>query len=217
MCVTCGYDVPGTLALKSFWECCMNEENQTGTFGAETSLDLMRRARAGSAEARDRLYERYLPFLRRFATGRLPGGARSLIDTDDIVQETAIRTMQRLDVFEPERPGALMAYMRQAILNRIRDEARRARRRPPGGEPGEDEPDRGTSPVEAAIGHEAEARYEAALRRLKSEDREAVVARIEMGLDYGEAAEALGKPSPDAARMQISRALVRLAREMERP
>ena len=70
------------------------------------------------------------------------------------------------------------------------------------------------SPLEAAIGQEAVARYEAALARLRPEDRAAVVARIEMTGTYQDVAVALGKPSPDAARMAVSRALLRLAEEM---
>ena len=43
-----------------------------------------------------------------------------------------------------------------------------------------------------------------------------VIVRIEMGHSYAEVAEALGKPSVAAAHMAVSRALVRLAREMSR-
>ena len=63
---------------------------------------------------------------------------------------------------------------------------------------------------------EAVERYEAALARLRAEEREAIVARIEMGGSYQEVAQALGKPSADAARMAVSRALLRLAEEMNR-
>ena len=58
------------------------------------------------------------------------------------------------------------------------------------------------------------ARYEKALARLSPEDQEAVVARVEMAGTYQELAEVLGKPSADAARMAVGRALVRLAKEM---
>ena len=57
-------------------------------------------------------------------------------------------------------------------------------------------------------------RYERALERLKPASREAVVARVEMGFSYRQVATELGKPSPDAARMAVSRALAQLAREM---
>ena len=70
--------------------------------------------------------------------------------------------------------------------------------------------------LEQAIGQEAVERYEAALQRLKAEEREAIIARVEMGYSFEELAEALGKPTPDAARKTAHRALVRLAEEMKR-
>lgn len=178
----------------------------------ESSLTLLRRAQAGDSAALDLLCGRYLPRLRSWARGRLPR-RRDLLDTDDLVQETLLRTIQHLDAFEPRGEGALQAYLRQALLNRIRDEARRAHRRP---EPAEidGEPAADSSPLEEAIGSEALERYEAALTRLREADREAIVARIELGCSYEELARVLGKPSPDAARMAVSRALVQLAKEI---
>ena len=73
----------------------------------------------------------------------------------------------------------------------------------------------GASPLEAAIGQETVARYESALAALTAEEREAIVARFEFGLSHQELAEALDKPSADAARMTVARAVVRLARAME--
>jgi RNA polymerase sigma-70 factor (ECF subfamily) len=99
-------------------------------------------------------------------------------------------------------------------MNRIRDECRRAGRRPPGTEIDERTPDDHASPLEQAIGVQAVEQYEHALARLSSQDREAIVARIEMGFSYGELAVMLGKPTPDAARVAVSRALVRLAEAM---
>ena len=58
--------------------------------------------------------------------------------------------------------------------------------------------------------------YEEALERLKPEDREAIVGRVELGLSYDELALALEKPTADAARKTAQRALVRLAGEMRR-
>jgi RNA polymerase sigma-70 factor (ECF subfamily) len=59
--------------------------------------------------------------------------------------------------------------------------------------------------------------YDAALQRLKPEEREAVVSRVEFGLSYAEIADVLKKPSANTARMTVTRALVRLAEEMRRP
>ena len=121
-----------------------------------------------------------------------------------------------LDAFEPRHEGALQAYLRQAVMNRIRDEIRRSGRAPASTELDENQPDRGASALDEAIGAEAVERYEAALARLRPEEREAVVARIEMDGSYETVAQALGKPSPDAARMAVGRALLRLAEEMSR-
>jgi len=75
-------------------------------------------------------------------------------------------------------------------------------------------PEPGPSVVERVIGREAMEAYEAALATLPDEQREAVVMRIEFGYTYPEIAEALGKPSANAARMAVSRALLQVAEVM---
>lgn len=182
----------------------------------DSTFDLLERAKSGDREALDRLFARFLPALRRWASGRLPRWTRDLMDTDDLVQETVVRAVKRLDTFESRHEGALQAYLRQAVVNRIRDEVRRSARAPAAVEIDEHESDRGASPLDLAIGHEAVERYEAALARLRAEEREAIVARVEMDGSYQDVAQALGKPSADAARMAVSRALLRLAQEMNR-
>ena len=124
-----------------------------------------------------------------------------------------MQTLRRLDSFEPTRDGGFHAYLRRAVQNRLIDEVRRASRAPHG-PLSSDYPDTRPSPVEEIIGRQALDRYEAAMATLAPEEREAVVARIELGCSYAEIAEALGKSSPDAVRMQISRALLKLAKVM---
>jgi RNA polymerase sigma-70 factor (ECF subfamily) len=178
--------------------------------------DLLDRARAGDDAALNQLFERHLPALRRWAHGRLPRWARDIADTTDIVQETMLGTLKQLDRFEHRGDGALQAYLRQAVMNRIRNELRRLAARGATHTLDSGMRDDGTSPLEAAIAQETLDRYDAALDRLKPEEREAVVSRIEFDLSYAELAEVLDKPSPDAARMAVVRALVRLAEEMNR-
>jgi RNA polymerase sigma-70 factor (ECF subfamily) len=180
----------------------------------ESSVDLLRRSKAGDARALDELCRRYRPLIARWTRGRLPGYARGFVDTDDLVQETLLSTLRNVGTFEPRHDGALQAYLRQAVANRIRSEVQRSRRRTPWAPLQGDEPDPGVSPLERLVGRERFERYESALSRLREEDREAIIARIEMDAGYEELAAALGKPSADAARMAVNRALVRLAREM---
>jgi len=180
----------------------------------EGTLALLRKAQHGDSAARDLLFERCLPRLRRWARGRLPGFARELVETDDLVQETLYRVLRRLPSFEIRHEGALHAYLRQALLNRIRDEVRRAVRRPASEELTEALPDPSVSPLELAMGREAVERYEAALLKLRPRDREAVVGRIELQYSYEELTLALDLPTANAARMATARALERLVKAM---
>ena len=182
----------------------------------ESTFSLIVRARAGDSEAREELFARHRKPLQRWASGRLPKWARTISDTEDLVQDTLLNTFKRLEDFEPRRVGALQAYLRQAVLNQIREELSRKGRQPHAAELDDIEADSADSPLEQAIGREAVDRYERALARLKPEEREAIIARIEMGCTYEELAAALGKPTPDAARKAARRALVRLAEEMRR-
>ena len=183
----------------------------------DATEDLLARAQAGDDEALDRLFERHIPILKRWASGRLPRWARQVADTSDLVQETVIATLRNLDSFEARGEGALQAYLRHALINRVRNEMRRALTRPAPTAIDSALPHDGTSPLEAAIGSQTLERYEAALARLTEEEREAVITRVEFGLSYAEVAEALGKPSADAARMAVVRALLKLAKEMDLP
>jgi RNA polymerase sigma factor (sigma-70 family) len=183
---------------------------------AESSFALVVRAREGDDEALGRLCARYLPRLQRWAHGRLPSWARGALETQDLAQDTLMLAVRRLKYFEPRHEGAFQAYLRQTLLNRVRDEVRRGRRRGHSGPLDSAEPTRDPSPLEEAIGQETLDRYETALQRLRPQDREAIIARIEMGLEYSEVASALTKPSVAAAHMAVSRALVKLAKEMTR-
>jgi RNA polymerase sigma-70 factor (ECF subfamily) len=133
------------------------------------------------------------------------------------VQETLAQTLRHINDFEPRHDGALQAYLRQALINRVRDEVRRVSRYPAAGgidDEGE-QVDQGASPLDEAIGREAVNRYEGALQRLRAEERELIIARVELQQSYAQIAAVHGKTSPDAARMAVTRALVRLAEEMD--
>jgi RNA polymerase sigma-70 factor, ECF subfamily len=179
-------------------------------------VDLIARIRSGDDVARDQLFARTLPSLERWARGRLPIYARDLVDTADVVQEAAINTLRNIEHFHPERAGAFTAYLRAAVANRITDHVRRARRRPAPLELDSAVPDAGCSPLEQAIGRQRLSRYEAALARLSDVERAAIIARLELDYSYAEVANALGKPTADAARMAVVRAIQRLIEEMGR-
>jgi RNA polymerase sigma-70 factor (ECF subfamily) len=176
----------------------------------DTTLDLIARARAGDTRAADEIFRRSIAPLRRWAHGRLPIGARGALETQDLVQDALLSTLRHLDRFEVRHQGAFQAYLRQAVLNRIRDEARRAGRRPVPVELNDVHPSGAASPLDVVIGRQGVARYEAALQQLRPGDREAIIGRLELQYDYDELATILGKTNANAARVAVTRALARL-------
>ena len=216
-CSDWGHNCPRTYPNEADWKTERPLDPPSEDAPATASLILLERVRAGDTAALNRLMDRYLPKLSRWASGRLPQWARDLSDTDDLVQDTLIRSVANLGHFEARGEGALQAYLRGAVMNRIRDEIRRRRRTPVQRRSSiRRSPRKGSRRSNRAIGAETMAKYDRALERLEPETREAVIARIEMGCSYAEIAELMDKPSADAARMTVSRALVRLAEEMRR-
>jgi RNA polymerase sigma-70 factor (ECF subfamily) len=180
----------------------------------DSTVELLNRAKLGDRAALEVLIERSLPPLRRWARGRLPVAARGALDTQDLVQDTVLKSLGRLDTFESRHEGALQAYLRQAVLNRIRDEVRRVVRHPAPAELDEAQPADEASPLDVAIGRQGVERYEAALQRLRPADREAIIGRLELQHDYRALAVILGKPNANAARVAVTRALARLIEQM---
>lgn len=182
---------------------------------AENTVELLAKARQGDHEALERLLQRTIPPLRRWARGRLPPAARGMDDTADLVQDSVFAALRHLERFEARDHGALQAYLRQAVMNRIRDLMRKVRRRPTPVELPEQLTAHGKSPLQEAIGRDHVAAYERAVRALNPADRAAIVARVELQCSYDDLAIALNKPSAAAARMMVTRAMKRLTARMK--
>ena len=185
-----------------------------GSEAGLTTAILVARAQAGDSSAIDALFHRHRASLSHWAHGRLPVALRDLKDTDDLVQEAMHRAFKRVESFEPRRQGSFLAYLCQIITNLIRDEARRHKIRPQREELDEDIADGSPTPAEIAIGTDTHRRYQRALQRLPADQRQAVILRVELGLTYKEIGEELSRPTPNAARLLVSRGLERLSREM---
>jgi RNA polymerase sigma-70 factor (ECF subfamily) len=176
----------------------------------EPTIELVVKAREGDRDAVEALLQRSIPSLRRFAHGRLPAAARGSLDTGDLVQETVLHVLRRLDTFEPRHVGAMQAYLRQSVINRIRDEVRRIGRHPAPAELPQNLASDIPSPLEEAVRSEAYERYRSVLVTLSPRDRQMVVARIEAQWSLGEIAQRFNMRTVDGARMAVTRALRRL-------
>ena len=178
-----------------------------------TSWRLLSGARRGDRGALALLVARYLPDLRRWAHGRLPRWLRSTADTSDLIQDAFVRTLSRLDAFQPQGRRALATYLRAAVRNRIADEHRHAARWVMSDAASETLPSGGPSPLDLAIDEEKERRYRAALARLGRRDQELIVAHVELDYSHAQLGCMIGR-SPNAARMALCRAIGRLATRM---
>jgi RNA polymerase sigma-70 factor (ECF subfamily) len=135
------------------------------------------------------------------------------MDTGDLVQETLMKAFVGLDKIEVRGPGIFQAYVRKAILNRIRDELRRGRNRTDA-TPTEHIVDRAPSPLEHAIGADVVDRYERAMAQLSEEERRLLHLRIELDYSFEEIAMMLERTGPDAVRMAARRAMSKLSKIM---
>jgi RNA polymerase sigma factor (sigma-70 family) len=183
---------------------------------SETSFELVKRACAGDNEAENEICRRYTPRLHKWARGRLPAGARPALETADVVQEVLIRAIRTFPAFEVRHEHSFPAYLRTILANRLMDLGRVDQRRPPPqpladiAEP----PTREASPFDRAAAAERQRRFDAALKRLNPADQELIFLRTELGCDYQEMADILGRSNANALRVALRRAILRLGKEI---
>ena len=193
-----------------------SSKSPADSLAPEATVELLNQIKGGDGAAMERLLQRCMPALRRWAHGRLPPSSRGMLETADLVQDAVVAGLRRLDAFESRHQGALQAYFRQAVMNRIRDLVRQQKRRPEQTELPEHLVDKAPSPLEHTIGAENVSRYKAAVCRLKPADRQAIIGRVEMQYSYEMLAVVLNKPTASAARVAVTRAMKRLATAMDR-
>jgi RNA polymerase sigma factor (sigma-70 family) len=183
----------------------------------ESSFDLVMRAKAGDDHALDRLLRRYFPRLRRWVRADLPVWAQEFNDTEDLVQETLVNACRNLPNLQMHSRFSFRSYMRRAARNRVHDEVKRATRRPRVERLSDWACSEEPSTLAKCISREDLWRCRAAFARLGAEDRKIILLRLsDPEASFRALASRAGKPSEDAARVALGRAITRLAREMHR-
>jgi RNA polymerase sigma-70 factor (ECF subfamily) len=181
----------------------------------DATADLVARFHRGDEAALELLINRILPSLRRFGHRRVTGRTRSLVDIDDLVQDALLSTVRRLPHFVYQTPGALLAYLRRVVVNRIIDAKRKRARQGEWLALPDECAGQAASPLQRVIHQEEIRRYRAALLRLRPRDRQLIVMRLEQQLTYQEIGTQLHMPSPNAARVALIRATARLVSALE--
>jgi hypothetical protein len=172
-------------------------EHLDGVLDGEEAVQLLFRARREESDALDVLIGRYLPRFRRWWAARVPSSRESTVDLDAFLRshlEEAARNLQPLGI---RNEASLLAHLRELLGSQL--------------PAGAVDP---ASPLAHTLGLPAITNYEAALSRLQPGEREAVIARIELGYGYAELARILDKPSPNAARTLVIDAVRKVSQEM---
>lgn len=186
----------------------------------ESSL-LLRRARGGSGDALNALFEECGEPLLAYIRLRLGARLRQQLESGDILQATLFKAFENIDQFEGSSAKSLLGWLAAIARNQIRDEAdyHRARRRdaartvPLSGQL-ENLAAEMQSEVSRIQLKEEASRLERALESLKEEHREVILLRKYEEMTFPEIGEHLGR-SPDASRMLYVRAMTALTREVQ--
>jgi RNA polymerase sigma-70 factor (ECF subfamily) len=186
------------------------------------SAALLAAARAGSPDALGELFERHSRRLLALIRVRLGPSLRAHLESRDILQETWIKALGRMDGFRGEGTASFMAWMARIAANEIHDRVDRhgRQRRDAALESPLAEGDldglaaRVRSQTSRIAIDESLQRLERALESLSPEHREVVLLRKLEELSFAEIGERMGR-TPDACRQLLARALAALTVAME--
>jgi len=81
--------------------------------------DLLRQIREGNRQAFEQLFAEHRPQLRRFIESRLDPRLRARVDASDVVQETQIEVLGRLQVFLDRQPMPFRLWLRKTAYERL--------------------------------------------------------------------------------------------------
>lgn len=186
---------------------------------------LIEQARHSAPEALGPLLETYRNYLRLVARLGMAAHLRDKADASDVVQDTMLRAHQHFDQFRGQTEAELAGWLRQILVRRLLDLARRYPAAPAVGRGGECSleslldrssqavgrllPARGSSPSHHARRRELNVIVADALAQLNPDYREVIVLRNLEELDWTVVAQRMNR-STGAVRVLWTRALKQL-------
>ncbi len=179
--------------------------------------DMLRAAKAGSAEAYGQLFERVAERLLLYIRLRMGRQLAARLEPVDVLQEACTEAHRSIARFEPDGEHAFSRWMYRVVDNRLRDLARHHgayKRRPAAGfDPSSQIWGRiaasDTGPSTAFGRQEEHDRLAEAMTQLSDPEREAVLLRHFQDLTHVEIAQALGQ-SETSVRRLLNRARLKL-------
>lgn len=189
---------------------------------------LVRRAQSGDDQAKEQLFERYLPRVRRIVGLRLNVTTRSLLNEDDLVQESLLDAVRNLDKFEKQSEGRFCNWMARIVENRLKmtirrdkaakrdvDKVRRLSDLDGSSSSGPDLPAKDPTPTAQARGNELDEILEQKLLAMSDRHREVMILRTFCQMSFEEVADEMGLGSGASARALFSKARNELGQALE--
>lgn len=187
--------------------------------------ELIRHARQGDADCRERLFELCRNYLGFAARAQLESWLKVKVDASDLVQETMLEAHRDFDRFEGESEPQLLAWLRRILLHNMADFVRRFRgtakrqvrrevpfgfRRGSGLVEGAPEPAAPSgTPSQEFLRRDNALRLMDALEKLAPDYQEVVLLRNIQRLPFSDVAEQMGRSRP-AVQMLWKRAIDKL-------
>lgn len=203
--------------------------SKPGEIDLTATVQLLRRAKGGDKRALNDLYTRFGERLRTVVRFRLGPRLRSRMESCDVVQEAFLASLRHIEQAQFASSGAFFHWLVKLAENRIRDQADHlaakkrdaARERPlEAQQPATDsvfgpiaELATFGTPSQAAVRAEDLDRLEAAIDALPADQKDALLLVRYEGLTLDEAGKKMDR-SPDAVRMMVARAIIRLGKEL---
>jgi RNA polymerase sigma-70 factor (ECF subfamily) len=182
--------------------------------------------RRGEPSALENLLARYRPELRDFIECQFDPRLRARVDPSDVVQDTQLEVVRRMDDFLAKQPMPFRLWLRKKAMDRLlnlrRDHLTRARRSVAREQGLPDRSSlllarpllaRGSSPSQHLQTRELAERVSRAVARLTLPDREILLLRHAEDLPFEEIG-CLLEIEPAAARKRFGRALIRLQKAL---
>ena len=200
-----------------------------GNDRSEEVVELLRRARAGEAGARDELFELCRGYLGYVARSNVETWLRVKVDASDLVQQTMLEAHRDFGRFEGNSEGEWLGWLRKILSHNAADfvrhyrgtAKRQARRevrfRDPADSrsPGAPEPASPiATPSQEFLQHDNELRVTAALAEMPADYQEVIILRNLQRLPFSEVAERMDRSRP-AVQMLWMRAIQKLKVALE--
>jgi len=194
------------------------------------TIDLIKRARRGDQDSKERLIRRYYERVRRIVRIRMDARLRRRLDSGDILQETFMSAVAAFDRFDVESEASFINWLSVIAERKIRDAVdhltaqRRDARREVSLDLAASEqddlslvdrlPKESPTPLSQLGFQEDSVQLEDAIHDLPEQYRELILLRDYAGYSWDEIAKETGRPSESAARMMHARAMVALSKKV---